>query len=86
MFCCCLLKESKQTINNVELKVFDRVVVKISIDTKNVQHQKMKLELVQPKIEGFSVEPEGDKNETNVSGDKKKEESPNGPAKKIKKF
>lgn len=38
--------------------MFDRIVVKISIDAKNVQHQKMRLQLVYPKIDGFSVEAE----------------------------
>lgn len=40
------------------MKLFDRIIVKISIDSTNVQHQKMKLQLVEPKISGFSVEPE----------------------------
>lgn len=55
---CFFLKDLIQTINNVEIKLFDRIVVKISIDAKNVQHQKMRLQLVYPKIEGFSVESE----------------------------
>lgn len=40
----------------MKLTLFDKLVVRISIETKNVQHQKMKLELVSPKINGFSVD------------------------------
>ena len=43
-------QEPSQTANDVKLKLFDRVIVKISIETKNLQHQKMKLELVNPKV------------------------------------
>jgi exosome complex exonuclease DIS3/RRP44 len=44
------LKEPSQTADEVKLKLFDRIIVKISIDTKNVQHQKMKLQLVSPNV------------------------------------
>lgn len=51
-------QEPSQMGDNKKLKLFERIIVKISIETKNVQHQKMMLQLVEPKIEGFSVEPE----------------------------
>lgn len=34
---------------------FDPVTVRLSLDTTNVQHEKLLLELVKPYIEGFSV-------------------------------
>lgn len=34
---------------------FDPVTVRLSLDTSNVQHEKLVLELVNPYIEGFSV-------------------------------
>ena len=39
----------------VKLRLFDRVIVKISIETRNLQHQKMKLELVEPKVNTTSL-------------------------------
>ena len=50
-------KEPSQSFNGVKLNLFDRIIVRISIETKNIQHAKMKLELVSPRIDGFSVDP-----------------------------
>lgn len=44
------LKEPSQTASGVTIKLFDRILVKISIEAKNVQHQKMKLDLVSPRV------------------------------------
>ena len=33
------------------------VTVQLSLDSSNVQHEKLALRLVHPRIEGFSVEP-----------------------------
>ena len=33
------------------------VTVQLSLDSSNVQHEKLALRLVRPSIEGFSVEP-----------------------------
>ena len=33
------------------------VTVQLSLDSSNVQHEKLALRLVRPRIEGFSVEP-----------------------------
>lgn len=41
-------KEPSQTIKNIKLKLFQRIIVQISIDATNVQHQKMQLKLVYP--------------------------------------
>jgi len=49
-------QEPSQTSGCVKLRLFQRVIVQISIDATNVQRQRMQLKLVHPKIEGYSVE------------------------------
>lgn len=44
------------TVRDVTLRVFDKVIVRISHDASNIQHQRINLHLVSPKIEGISVE------------------------------
>ncbi|XP_065073059.1 exosome complex exonuclease RRP44 [Ochlerotatus camptorhynchus] len=44
-----------QSCGDVEFHAFDRVVVRLSLDSTNVQHQRLVFELVTPFIEGFSV-------------------------------
>ncbi|XP_059142124.1 exosome complex exonuclease RRP44-like [Physella acuta] len=44
-----------QTAGDVTIHVFDPVIVQLSIDRTNVQHMKLSLKLVKPKIPGFSV-------------------------------
>uniref|UniRef100_A0A914WXB8 Exosome complex exonuclease RRP44 n=1 Tax=Plectus sambesii TaxID=2011161 RepID=A0A914WXB8_9BILA len=41
---------------DVTLRMFDRVVVQLSLNTKDEQHPKLQLKLVQPKVDGFSVD------------------------------
>ena len=43
-------KEPSQTAEGVKLSLFEKIIVRISIETKNIQHQKMKLELVKPYV------------------------------------
>ncbi len=43
-------KEPSQTMGDIKLKLFQRIIVQISIDSKNIQHQKMQLKLVYPKV------------------------------------
>lgn len=45
------------TAGDVVLRQFDPVTVQLHIDKKDVQHQKVVLQLVKPEIPGFSVEP-----------------------------
>lgn len=52
-------EESTQSVGDITLHVFDPVKVQISIDSSNIQHQKLALKLVEPKIAGFSVLPQG---------------------------
>lgn len=44
-----------QTCGNLTFHAFDPVTVRLSLDSTNVQHEKIVFELVQPYIEGFSV-------------------------------
>ncbi|XP_046644845.1 exosome complex exonuclease RRP44-like [Daphnia pulicaria] len=48
--------EPSQTCGNVTIRTFDRVVVQVSLDSKYVQHQKIAVHLVHPKIAGLSVD------------------------------
>lgn len=48
-------EESTVTFGDVVLHVFDPVTVKISIDSSNIQHQKLSLKLVKPEIPGLSI-------------------------------
>ncbi|CAH0546129.1 unnamed protein product [Brassicogethes aeneus] len=48
-----------QKAGNLIIHSFDRVVVRMSLDSKNIQHEKFTLQLVEPFIEGFSVQPLG---------------------------
>lgn len=38
-------------------RAFDPVVIRLSLDTSNIQREKIVFELVEPYISGFSVEP-----------------------------
>jgi exosome complex exonuclease DIS3/RRP44 len=51
-------QESCQSSGDVVFRVFDPVVVQISIDKSNIQHQKLALKLVHPQVPGFSVPPQ----------------------------
>lgn len=46
-----------QTSGNVTFRVFDQVIVELSIDQSNVQHLKLCIKLVKPEVPGFSVAP-----------------------------
>ena len=46
-----------QTCGDVVLRLFMEVTVQLSLDSSNVQHEKLALRLVRPNIQGFSVEP-----------------------------
>lgn len=49
-----------QSCADVVLHAFDPVVVRMSLDSNNIQHEKFVLHLVKPYIEGFSVPPLGE--------------------------
>ncbi|XP_035905748.1 exosome complex exonuclease RRP44 [Anopheles stephensi] len=48
-----------QRCGSVVFRAFDPVVVRLSLDSTNVQHEKLVFELVEPYIEGFSVKSDG---------------------------
>ncbi|KAJ6635843.1 Exosome complex exonuclease RRP44 [Pseudolycoriella hygida] len=48
-------EEHTQQCGNIVFHSFDPVTVRLSLDTSNVQHEKLVLQLVKPYIEGFSV-------------------------------
>lgn len=52
-------EDHTQTCQGVTFHAFDPVTVRLSLDSTNVQHQKIVLELVHPYIEGFSVAKDG---------------------------
>ncbi|XP_038055704.1 exosome complex exonuclease RRP44-like [Patiria miniata] len=51
-------EECTQSAGNVTLRGFDKVRVQISAETSNIQHQKLRMKLVEPKVSGFSVDPQ----------------------------
>ena len=42
---------------DVKLTLFMKLTVQVSLDTSDVQHEKLAVRLVHPNIEGFSVPP-----------------------------
>lgn len=48
-------EEHTQTYNDIVFRSFDPVVVQLSLDRSNVQHEKLVFKLVKPEIPGFSV-------------------------------
>ena len=50
-------EEPSQTCGGFKLRLFQRLRVQLSLDQSNVQHEKLVLKLVEPRIPGFSVEP-----------------------------
>ncbi|XP_065668726.1 exosome complex exonuclease RRP44 isoform X2 [Hydra vulgaris] len=54
-----------QTFGNVTIKVFDKVIVQVSIEKKTIQTSEMKLKLVRPEIPGLSVPAVGVKKVSN---------------------
>uniref|UniRef100_A0A131YT94 Exosome complex exonuclease RRP44 n=1 Tax=Rhipicephalus appendiculatus TaxID=34631 RepID=A0A131YT94_RHIAP len=46
-----------QSFGDITLHQFDRLVVQVSVDSRNIQHQKVVIKIVEPKIPGVSVEP-----------------------------
>lgn len=48
--------EPSLTVEEVKFRLFDKVVVKITVEQSSIQQSKLKLYLVSPKIEGVSVD------------------------------
>lgn len=49
--------EHTQSCKGVTFHSFDPVKVRLSLDSSNVQHEKLVFQLVEPYIKGFSAEP-----------------------------
>nr|XP_040228737.2 exosome complex exonuclease RRP44 [Anopheles coluzzii] len=52
-------EQQTQRCGQVVFRAFDPVIVRLSLDSTNVQHEKLVFELVKPYIEGFSVKAQG---------------------------
>ncbi|KAL1139194.1 hypothetical protein AAG570_009253, partial [Ranatra chinensis] len=50
-------EDNTQSCGSVVLHSFDKVIVQLSLDSTNVQREKLRMNLVWPHIEGFSVPP-----------------------------
>lgn len=50
-------EDNTQRHKEIAFHAFDPVVIRLSLDSSNVQREKMVFELVKPYISGFSVEP-----------------------------
>lgn len=51
-------QSQSQQCGNIIFHSFDPVTVRLSLDSSNIQHEKLMLQLVKPYIEGFSVKKE----------------------------
>lgn len=60
-------------IEGTVFHVFDKVKVKITLDSSNLQHQKIRMALVEPQIPGINIPPNvADKALTAPGGKKRK--------------
>ncbi|XP_044270531.1 exosome complex exonuclease RRP44 [Tribolium madens] len=50
-------EDQTQKTGSIVIHAFDPVVVRLSLDSNNIQHEKFVLQLVKPYVEGFSVPP-----------------------------
>lgn len=50
------MQDQSQRCGDVAFHAFDPVIVQLSLDRSNVQHEKLVLKLVSPFIEGFSIQ------------------------------
>lgn len=64
-----------QSFSGVTFHQFDRLVVQVSVDSRNVQHQKVVVKIVQPKIPGVSVEPSSGGKESTMKDDPPRKKS-----------
>jgi len=56
-FCFSYIPQNQsQQCGNVIFHSFDPVIVRLSLDSTNIQHEKLTFELLKPYIEGFSIQ------------------------------
>lgn len=51
-----ILQNQSQQCGSVIFHSFDPVIVRLSLDSTNIQHEKLTFELLKPYIEGFSIQ------------------------------
>ncbi|XP_072478410.1 exosome complex exonuclease RRP44 [Notamacropus eugenii] len=51
-------------VEDTEFRIFDKVKVKITLDSSNLQHQKICMSLIEPQIPGISVPPDSTNSNT----------------------
>lgn len=56
-FICFIIQDHTQHYQEIVFRAFDPVVIRLSLDSTNVQRERIVFELVKPYIAGFSVEP-----------------------------
>uniref|UniRef100_A0A182KC56 Protein DIS3 homolog n=1 Tax=Anopheles christyi TaxID=43041 RepID=A0A182KC56_9DIPT len=78
-------EQQTQRCGTIVFRAFDPVVVRLSLDSTNVQHEKLVFELVKPYIEGFSVKPEGAAVDVETPKRKNEQQAPTPKSKKNKK-
>uniref|UniRef100_A0A069DZM9 Protein DIS3 homolog n=1 Tax=Panstrongylus megistus TaxID=65343 RepID=A0A069DZM9_9HEMI len=52
--------DNTQRAGDIVFHTFDRVVVQLSLDRSNVQHEKLRMFLVEPQVPGFSISSTGE--------------------------
>ncbi|XP_011146134.1 exosome complex exonuclease RRP44 [Harpegnathos saltator] len=50
-------EDQSQTCGDIIFRAFDLIIVQISLDRSNIQHEKLFFKLVKPEIPGFSIPP-----------------------------
>lgn len=53
-------KDNTQRAGDIIFHPFDRVVVQLSLDRSNIQHEKLRMFLVEPQVPGFSISSTGE--------------------------
>ncbi|XP_075971510.1 exosome complex exonuclease RRP44-like protein Dis3 [Anticarsia gemmatalis] len=70
-------EEHAQVCGDIKLRTFDELVIRLTLDSTNLQRRKLVFQLVKPHIPGFSVVPEElDKMDVDVAIAKKTEVTP----------
>lgn len=75
-------EEPSQTCAGVKISLFQPVTVQVSLDTRDVQHEKLALRLVSPVIPGFSVPPAPPMEEEKTEGKRTADQEENSCKKK----
>ena len=73
--CCCVFQELFVKCGPVTIRPFDHLKIQVTVDTSDVQHQRVVSKLIEPVIPGFSVPPskrEGDETKDTSSKKRKK--------------